>query len=361
MKMTNDTMLFRVLSGSRLYGTATESSDYDYKAICLPSLDSLLLNKRLVNKKERPAGLSDGDKMLAGESETEYLPLQVFFEDFFAGQSYAIEIAFATAQGLHETSVSDVRGHAFYQTLMQELVDKFLTNNVKKMVGYAVSQSKLYGLKTQRYTSIKSTIDAIQQYYETELLPDVDFEGITPREYAAGLMKTWSLEHTPKLLELLLSFEHVKKTTILNARGGQEESPAIDVCGKVFPLTNKWSTLMASLNASLEKYGTRVKEFDGEGVDWKAFSHAVRITNQVLELSSTGKMVFPCKDAEMLRDMKSGKYQLDVATAIFEKAFSKVDDAVDSSVLQTRTPELEVEFNEWKIAKLREMYGLQQS
>ena len=97
MKAQKETTLFKVLTGSRLYGTHTKYSDFDYKAVVLPHLETLLMNIQVTNRKEKPEGLKAGDKMIAGESETEYLPIQVFLNDFLAGQTYALEIAFAVA------------------------------------------------------------------------------------------------------------------------------------------------------------------------------------------------------------------------------------------------------------------------
>lgn len=101
-----------------------------------------------------------------------------------------------------------------------------------------------------------------------------------------------------------------------------------------------------------------MKEFSGEGVDWKALSHAVRITEQVLELCSTGKMTFPRPNADFLRDMKNGKMTLEEATDYLNIQFVKVDDAVANSVLRTRTPELDEEFEKWKVKELSALYGL---
>jgi hypothetical protein len=348
MKMSKETMLFRVLTGSRLYGTDTPASDFDYKAVCLPGLDELLLNTKLVNRKEKPEGVGAGDKMLAGETESEYLPLQVFFDDFFSGQTYALEVAFAAAQGLHEVAEdaeAPLVQHQFFRVLMQEMLDKFLTRNVKKMVGYAVSQSKLYGLKTERYANLKKVVLTV--------------EGMLEMRGALGIVsENLTLADTKTVCEGLLAFEHVKETTLKNARGGLEDAPALDICGKSYPMTNKWSTVLHSLKTTLDKYGSRVHEFEGEGVDWKALSHAIRITEQVLELGFEGKLTFPRPNAKFLLAVKNGELPLDEATAYLNEAFAKVDEAVSASVLQEKTPELEAQFRKWKLEKLYAIYGL---
>jgi hypothetical protein len=352
-----ETVLFKVLSGSHLYGTAGPQSDLDYKAICLPALDNLLLNKKVTNYKEKPEGLKAGDKMVAGEKETEYIPLQVFLDDFFSGQTYALEVAFATAQGLHEfdPGVSSSEGMGvttqwyFWKENMQRLVNTFTTNNVKKMVGYVVAQSRMYGLKTERYTSIKAFVEKTERYF---------VETLGLKERAPEMMRKMKLLDAPLFLEELKQLKFVQDTMLANAKGGLVNAPALDVCGKKFPLTNKWETVIASMKISLANYGQRVADFEGEGVDWKALSHAMRITEQVLELSETGSLKFPRPNADFLRAVKNGEMPLDEATAYLETIFSKVDEAVAKSVLQERTPELEEEFTKWKLSLLRFVYNL---
>lgn len=337
MKMKEESTMFRVLVGSRLYGTFTEKSDFDYKAVCLPDINDLLLNKKLVNRKQKPEGLSDSDKMLDGEDETEFLPLQVFFDDFFSGQSYALEVAFATAQGLHDVPSHDREEYVAAQELMKELLSKFLTNSVKKMAGYAISQSKLYGLKTERYASLNKVVSAIESNYTG---PDT------------------RLQDDMATVTLLTGFEHVKMSTIKNANGGLDDAPALQILDKHYPLTNKWSTVMLSLMTVVKAYGHRVKEFEGAGTDWKALSHAIRITEQVLELTTTGNLIFPRPNAKLLTSIKNGEMSLIEATDHLDDAFAAMDNAIANSILRQKTPELEAEFEAWKIKVLRKLYNV---
>lgn len=340
MKVKPETTLFKVLTGSRLYGTNSPDSDYDYKAVCLPSLTDLLLNHKLANRKVRPEGLKAGDKMLLGEDETEYLPLQVFFDDFFSGQTYALEVAFAAADGktVFENDNEDTKAlKSFCTYMMQDLVRNFTTSNVKKMVGYAVAQSKLYGLKTERFTALKEVVDMIKNQFDKN--PN-------------GL-----LGDDKEFLEKLLKVKFVKLTDIHSSSATSGKVPALEVTSKQYLMANKLETVYNSLNAALETYGSRVKEFDGEGVDWKALSHAVRITEQVLELCHTSKLEFPSKNAEYLRKMKNGELTLEESTTYLETQFKKIDSAIEASTLPERTHELEEKFNDWKLQMLYVLYN----
>lgn len=340
MKVDKETVVFKVLTGSRLYGTDTPQSDFDYKAVTLPALTDLLLNRRQANRKEKPVGIKAGDRMVAGEAETEYMPIQVFLDDFFSGQTYALEVAFAASQGLH--TAANTQDHEFWKDVMTTLVDRFTVRNVKKMVGYAVGQSKVYGLKTERYTSMVETLRTINAFGQAN---------VHDNESRANL----TLGQLPELVEKLTALPHVLCTTLL-INSDTETVPGIDICGKKFPFTNKVVTVVKSLEKSVDNYGDRVKEFEGEGVDWKALSHAIRITEQVVELCDTGKLVFPRPSAAYLLDVKSGRVPLQAATDYLNANFAGVDDAVSRSVLRERTPELEEEFHKWKLELLVSLY-----
>lgn len=339
--------MFEVPFGSHLYGTNGPNSDFDYKVVCVPPLSTLLLNYKVTNRKVKPDGKGQSGKMLAGEAEYEYIPAQVFFDDFFNGQTYAMEIAFAVLSDrftLGPTFGPPAR--EYIKSWMAQLVEKFLTNNVQKMVGYAVAQSRLYGLKTERFTSLRSVIQTVNDYHHKN----------AHKLFSAQNRHT--LRDCPDLVEELVKLPHVKLTEIANASGGSEMAPAIDVCGKKFPLTNRVTTVVDSLTKTLGNYGQRVQEFEGEGVDWKALSHAIRITEQVLELSKTGKLVFPRPNAGYLKSVKEGSVPLEEATAYLNARFSEVDAAVAASVLQPRTPELEKKFEDFKLGLLMDYYGI---
>lgn len=345
MKANKEMALFTVLTGSRLYGTNTENSDFDYKCVVLPPLDTLLMNTKVSNRKEKPEGKQAGDKMLAGEVETEYLPLQVFLDDFYQGQTYALEMVSAILQHRATGKMHDIVSvHASQSSddfemlldMFQELKDMFLNNNVKKMVGYAVGQSQKYGLKTQRYTSLSKAVDFLKTYHDQSL----------------PIGKDPSIEAT------LITLEHVKPSMVATGKDGTVHAPALDVCGKKFPLTNKVETVLASLQGLLDGYGERVKQFDGEAIDWKALSHAHRITGQILELSRYGTLAFPADSKDYLYDLKSGHIPLEVAMANLEYVFNQIDDAVANSALPTRDAEMDKRFAEWKLSKLRKLYGV---
>lgn len=356
MKIQLETALFQVPFGSHLYGTNTPTSDYDYKIVCLPSFEDLLMNKKLTNRVKKPEGWREGDKMIAGEAEFEFIPLQVYFDQFFEGQTYAVELAFAVLNNMHTTleyehgelSIKDDSWRI--QSWMSQLVSNFLTRNVQKMVGYAVSQSKQYGLKTERYNAYVKASELIVAV-ERDM---AGWKGVSK----SGSVSLNKVGDNPKLIEELCKLTHIHRDEIMNANGGKETAPAINIGGKQFPLTTTWKTVWLSIDSSIKSYGNRVKDHTGEPTDWKALSHATRIVEQIIELTTTGQITFPRPNAAYLLDMKQGKLTLEEATEYLADKFNKIDSSIESSVLKEKTPELEEEFYQFKLAVLKDYYQL---
>lgn len=87
-------LLFSCLFGSGLYGTKTPTSDRDVKHVVLPELNDLLLGKKVTNTVKKTNKLAN-TKNTEDDVDEEFIPLQVFAQDFMMGQTYAIELAFA--------------------------------------------------------------------------------------------------------------------------------------------------------------------------------------------------------------------------------------------------------------------------
>lgn len=342
MKIQKEQALFQVPFGSHLYGTSTPASDLDAKIVALPGFEDLIMLRRIENTVVKPEGYVEGDKMKAGEIEFEIIPLQIFLDHFYEGQTYALEIAFAVLNDMHVT-LEHAHGHLanvpadshFIRDWMKELTERFLTSDIKKMVGYARSQSQLYGLKTERYN-----------------------EMLRLQQTLFSVVETKRLNETPDFLKGLLENKYVTEIQIMNGQGGKVAVPGIELNGKQFPLTSTWKTVLASITKTLSSYGNRVKDHLDQPTDWKALSHAIRIGEQILEVLANGSIQFPRPNARFLLEVKQGKIPLQDATDYLTDLFNQVEEAVEASTLPDKTEELALEFEQFKLKLLRFYYKL---
>lgn len=307
-------ILLNLTHGSHLYGTNTATSDIDMKAIYLPSLTDLLLGKDAKTFTERPVG--HNEKMIIGEVETQYIPLNKFLDDFYNGQTYAIELAFSPQQ--HEYS------HEFTQ-----LTSRFLNSNLKAMIGYAIAQSQKYGAKSQRHHEYTCIIAMIKLYNLDQTIAD-----------------------NPVLV--------AKLQTISNRVGpiiASDGMPMFRIINKSFPLNRKWNEVLHTLQNIVDGYGERTKEFSNSGTDWKALAHAVRIINQVRMLSTTGKLTFPLENRDYLKAIKAGAYTKEHVVEYMEHMLASVETI--SSVLPNRSEQLDSEFEQFKLEWMYKLYRIQ--
>ena len=139
---------------------------------------------------------------------------------------------------------------------------------------------------------------------------------------------------------------------------GHDTLPTIAIISKKFFLTTTISYTLESLRSTINTYGARVKAAGSTSIDTKALGHAIRITEQILELVTTGSLVFPRPNSTYLRDVRMGNINTDEAIEYLNELFSQVDDLVNKSTLQVITHDLKSQFDQWQIEKLSLYYGL---
>ena len=326
LSISQNNDIAKFIFGSRLYGTNDENSDFDYKVVFLPPLKDLLCtNKKIKNYKIRDA--APNEKVGAGEEECEFIPLQRFAIDFFNGQTYAYEIAITALSDkehkYHEYLNSDISG-LFYH-FVDGLYSKFITNDISKMVGYAINQAMVYGLKGERLQILLDLVDVLSP--------------------VAQQPENWKLLDVKHLIDPLLG-PRLRYTQVTGPN--DELIDSIEVNNKKqFALTNGVKYFVKQLETMIAKYGHRANEATKDNVDWKALSHAIRIISQANDLLKFGKFDLPIKNAEYIKSIKQGLIPYEEAYDFFQSLNIEMEGLLKTSRLPSRTVELEEQFDEW--------------
>lgn len=322
-------ILFSCLYGSQLYGTSTPESDRDMKYIVLPELDSLLLGKSIKNT--RP---------VINDIDCENVPLQVFAKDFMEGQTYALELAASVECVDGEQAIYDGR----FPLFCTELHDKFLTANIKSMVGYAVNQAQVYSDKGDRLNAAQAARDLFKRFPKLHRIVDhqAEFE-----ELAVEIEKDY-----PKYFSI---------TDYAIDSAGQNMRPCIKLLEKILPYSSAFETNLDIVNVQVAKFGTRAKDAAQSTADWKAVSHALRIVNEGIDLLSGKKLKYPYTSdyAEYLKSIRRGEHPIE---KIREQILVGVDTLKTLSLeskLPALTVELRKEYEEWILPWLKKFYGLE--
>lgn len=328
-------VLFGTPYGSHLYGTATPTSDEDFKAIYLPDFRDVLLGTRLATTKRRVdvdgRPVPDGAPMPDNGVETEYVPFQTFCRDFLNGQTYALEIVFATPDDVAPPWMTDLR-------------ERFTTANVASMAGFAKKQTFDYIHRGRRLESARAMLRALEAL--SRLAQDLYIDN--PR-----------LDTVVEGVDILSRLQWVTDCELGTSVNYGKTMRTLKLNGREYLETSAISHLYTAVGKMVDSYGDRSSRAAETDVDLKSLGHAVRVYEQAAELLSQGTMTFPRPNPEYLLAVKLGQLPAeDVKVRLLA-----LEDEVEqlqktSTLLQAKTPELQAEFDDWLLEQLHVLYGL---
>lgn len=306
-------MLYVATSGSNLYGTATPTSDWDYKGIYLPSdpHHPFFATKK---KHTQPHAFeittgSDTSSNGADDVDQAYFSVQNFFSNLSKGEAGAMDLLFSMWNPEHT-----VKQDIHFVNWCKENYLKLIARNPKAFIGFATGQARRYGVKGQRYNEL---IGFKEYIYST-------------RDTTLSSTTIEVLSHS--ISNALKDYTHIKWTQAPSPRGQEGDWTYLEVLGKLYTPGMKLTELFVHLTNMETSYGVRVKNTD-DGIDWKALSHATRSALEVKELLSTGTIKFPLKDAKVLLEIKQGNYRLDTVIDMLEQHIKDADALVEKSTL----------------------------
>lgn len=287
--------IVRITHGSHLYGTSTPSSDLDFKAVHLPSGKSII-HQCANTAIDGNIKLSDSQKNQAGDTDETSYALARFLKMVTNGDTVGMEILFAPAE--FQTNVTEEWG--VIQQLRPLLVNKQCTG----FVGYCQRQAAKYGIKGSRMAACRDLVTLLDKY----ITDCAHFK----LETIAGALEHFCATH-----------EH---SQIVPVRGPKSFVPHLEVVDRKVPYTASIKTAYDLFTKIYAEYGTRAEQaMNNENVDWKAVSHAVRVSQQAVELLSTGNITFPRPNADELLAIKLGQFDYKGVASLLEGLVEQVE------------------------------------
>lgn len=297
-------ILAKIVFGSKLYGTNIPTSDNDFRAIYLPTLQECVLLR---------ARDAWEDK---SEEDTSFFSIQHFLKMAQQGQSAAIELLCAGPE--HRVSTSP-----FFEELHKNR-KQFFSKNMNSFVGYARAMSGKYTSRVDRLNEAESIVKFLteNEYKKTEHYSVGDRDLIPNR-----LSDVWEgLPISPNA------------TKGENPQNKNVDKRAYFVCGRELQATVTTSHAIQVIGDIVKTYGERVRKAKSAELDYKALMHAFRAGYQVKQIMETGDLKFPLPESEYLRDMRSGKVNF-VDNHLDEKLddlMAEVQGLIDNSKLPDR-------------------------
>ena len=333
--------LFTTEYGSKLYGTNTPTSDRDLKHVVLPSLNDLLLSKRIQNEVEK-TNKKEFTKNCVEDVDEEFIPVQVFARDFLGGQTYALELAYAIEYKEAGQIVYDPKFIGF----CRELRSMFLTSNMSALMGYSVNQASLYSFKGERLNAVRAAKDLFVRMDNTYPVNAKPLDCVEIFEEAAKKI----VEKFPKYFEV---------TTYAVDHNGTMR-PCVKLLEKILPYTSTFETSLKVINAHLKKYGSRAEAAAVDNVDWKATSHALRVLDEGIMLLKNRELKFPFEPeyVNLLLSVKMGKFPYDDVIAMINIKLEELKTLEASSTLPKKNPLLNSAMETWLVDWLRTWYEL---
>ena len=284
-------IIFETLSGSHVYGTNVATSDKDYKGVVIPDKKSILLQiapRTRNNASNKPEGVRNGPQ----DCDREYFSLHYFMHLLLDGQTHPVEMLFIPSKFWTVPSPEWEEIVAFRHLLISKKLTAF--------VGYAKNQANKYSAKGERYSTVGEFVKLLR-------LSDA----------RSSLYSC--LSHLEELIE-----KYPKHSKIVNIENGGKLVPHLEVCGRKIDLNASVEYALNCYEWVYKEYGDRAKA-SAEGVDWKAVMHAMRITEEALEILQSGNITFPRPNVDLLLDIRNGKVKYDMVMDHFDSLLAAIN------------------------------------
>lgn len=306
-------LLYLSKFGSTLYGTATPNSDIDVKGIFLPNLRDVLLNR--VPKTIKFSTGNDQSKNTKEDIDLELYSLHYWMLNLLAtGESTSLDILFShTNRDCIIYMSSEMKSLMFYN----DIYKVFNSKEMKGYLGFAIAQARRYGVRGARLNVIRLCYEFLQSYLKKNVFN-------TDERLSTILHEMWLAVTNGE------ENEYCFIKTINGANGVPQEG--LCLCGKMYMDHMRLGELLVRLRTSFEEYGERSKAAEtNQGIDWKSVSHALRSIYQMQSLLTLGKVIFPLKEAELVKSVKLGEFTWEEVNNMIVEGLNTVE------VLQTRS------------------------
>ncbi|AWD92111.1 nucleotidyltransferase [Enterobacteria phage vB_EcoM_IME341] len=290
--------------GSHLYGTSTPESDVDFKEIFVPHPRDILLGTAMNHTNLNTNNTAS--KNTKDDVDHELYSLKYFFKLAAEGETVALDMIHTPPELVVKSDLPDV------WKFIQDNRSRFYTTNMKAYLGYVRKQASKYGVKGSRLAALRGVLAIVNQIPEQWV--DYQEDGSTKQRRS----KVEDIKHRLPENEFCEWVFHNHEKT-----GPQT---FYTVLGRKYQTTLSLIELKQSLNKLDAEYGERARKAEAnEGIDWKALSHAYRAGYQLKEIYQTGDLVYPLKNASIIKAIKAGDMPFKVVQGLLENIVDEVE------------------------------------
>ena len=291
MRLKNDFVLHKSVMGSRLFGTNTPLSDYDYAAVIVPPYIDVLMGY---------SSVTNGSHKIIEFTDTSTYPVAQFFAGLKVSNMTHLEFLFSTQ--LSEEI------HPLWRNIWDNR-DKLVTRKPQSMIGYCRAQANMYDTRGEKVEAVRLVLEEIMEN-ESGSVYDV----------------------SKSLQNAMLKYPKYISTETVQGQHGPVDH--LVICVKRFPFTASAKTMKKPVEDIIAEYGARTKAaVNNNGTDWKGMMHAVRISEQAIEYLNTGFMTFPRPNADLLKTIRHGGLSVNYVSEMIKSNLAEIDKSVLTSKL----------------------------
>jgi hypothetical protein len=304
-------LVYLAKSGSHLFGTATPKSDLDVKGLFLPSIQSLYLQNA-------PQQFSQNTNNSNAKNSCDDVDVTVWSVQFWLklltkGDINAVSLLFS-----HTNPDAMLKGTdaGFLERLKAIDPSKLLSRNLSGMMGFAYNQAIKYTAKGKHLQAVQTAISILEQASKGLIADIADVVVMQVADESMARVQVGS--------------KGIKQLVLLE---------------KMFDFTASTAWALAPLHEVEARYGKRAKLALEAGVDFKAFSHSLRVLEEIRLLHSTGHIAYPHTGefAKLMMDAKMGVLEYEV---LVEKLDQKLEEAKLSEASSVLPSELDRSYSE---------------
>lgn len=302
-------LIVEMYFGSKVYGTSTPQSDTDIKFIFLPEARDIILGN--VTNVVTHTNKND-PKAKSGPNDIEYegFSLQQFLHHVASGQTYALDMLF-----IPEHMIRKKGQHFHIWEMIQTNKSKLLSKKVQGFVGYCRGQASKYGVKAERMTTVSHAIT---------IMDNINAEKLT-FEIAETIVSC--------LIQSNCNPEFFGIVGVDNPRTGHKEQ-YLQICGRKSQFGTKFNDVRMMYKNVHQEYGKRTEEaLRTNGKDCKALYHAIRVSNQAIELLKTGHITFPRPEADFLLNVRNNVFSIDYLNKRLDDGLKEIEQLLEVSTL----------------------------
>ena len=295
--------LFRV--GSHLYGTSTKDSDTDIEGLFIEPPEYVIGRKKILEVNcSTKKGNVPGIKNTKDDEDLKYYTVNNFFGLAALGNPNKVEWFFIPEEHI-------LFKNEKYLKMILDAKHLFLSRKIRhSFQGYAYQQKNKLLTKKKRLEELRSFEKVLQENIKkgAKLIGDLDvYETISTKRYDPETEQVNILKNK----RIRGGYDYIKYHMT------EEGSDAVKVDDKIYNWGMDIEKIYDHVSKEVAKYGQRTQLLDEYGFDLKFCGHMFRLIEQGKELLETGKITFPVRNSEFIREIRAGKYDLDF---LLEKA-----------------------------------------